>query len=365
MKKKTLFTTLLGILVVAALVAGGVRLIERKKAALLAVPPAKEYALVVPSRIAEVRNAELTLPYLAEVQSDTDITIASRVTARVVMIRPAGSQVRKGEVVARLDASDLKAKRESLRLKIDQIQNQIRAKQSDLSALRRTHARNAKLLDLKAISRDKFDTEASRIESLRASIAALRSSIASLRQNIREIEDTLSYAEIVAPTDGVVSDTKVSEGGTATAGHPVLTIAGGDVRRLVVRVPHELRPRQLIWRERRCELTPLNSTYHGLDEYSCALRADVPAGNRVEVSLVVFSGHVLILPRDALLSSNGHHEVLVLKGDRATARAVELIAEGVEGYAVKGLAEGARYLLAKPDVLLQAKAGVRIASPAS
>ncbi|RMG35748.1 MAG: hypothetical protein D6720_06460 [Gammaproteobacteria bacterium] len=361
--KKSYWKILLTLVVLALLAIVGMRLIAAKKAKEAAIPPAKTYALVVPSAVAEEREFELTLPYLAEVQSDSDTTIASKVTARVLMIKPTGTQVHRGEVIAQLDASDLQAKREALRLKIGEIENQIRAKQSDLSALRKTHARNAKLLAIQAISQDKFDTEAARIDALRANIAALQSNIASLRQNIREVEDTLSYTRVVAPMDGIISNTEVSEGGTATAGHPLLTIAGGSTRRLMVRVPHEQHPTQLIWGERRCDLVPLNSTFHGLDEYSCTLETDVPAGNRVEVSLVVFSGKALFIPHDGVLSANGRHEVLVLKGDHATARPITLLHEGVEGYAVKGIEPGERYLVAKPDILLQAKAGVQIVTP--
>ena len=360
---KRYWKTLIVILVLILLGVAGARLIAKKKAEEAAIPPAKTYALVVPSAVAEVREFDLTLPYLAEVQSDSDITIASKVTARVLRIKPAGTRVKRGEVIAELDASDLLAKREGLRLKIGEIENQIRAKQADLSALRKTHARNARLLAIKAISQDKFDTEAARIDALQASIAALRSNIASLRQNIREVEDTLSYTRVVAPMTGVISDTKVSEGGTATAGHPLLTLSGGTSRRLVVRVPHEQHPTRLIWGDKHCDLVPLNSTFHGLDEYSCTIETDVPAGNRVEVSLVVFSGKALYIPHDGVLSANGRHEVLVLEGERATAQPIRIRMEGVEGYAVEGLKPGVRYLVAKPDILLQAKAGVRVVTP--
>ena len=122
--KKTYWKILLILIALALLGIGGARLLAKKKAALAATSPAKTYALVVPTAIANAHNAELTLPYLAEVQSDSDTTIASKVTARVQMIKPTGTRVHEGEVVAQLDASDLQARREGLRLKIDQIENQ-------------------------------------------------------------------------------------------------------------------------------------------------------------------------------------------------------------------------------------------------
>ncbi|RMF16913.1 MAG: hypothetical protein D6758_07170 [Gammaproteobacteria bacterium] len=358
--------TLISLIVMSgALAAGGVRLIQAKKAEEAHIPPAASYALVVPSQIARSQHVELTLPYLAEVQTDSDIRIASKVTARVLMILPVGTTVHEGDVIARLDASDLKARRAALQQQIEGINNQIRAQKASLDALIKTHERNTRLLAINAISRDRYDTEAARIEALRANLDASKSKTEELREKIREVDDTLTYTDIRAPMGGVISATTVNNGSTATAGQPLLTLSGGDQRRLVVRVPHEQRPKQLIWEDETCSLTPLGTTYHGLDEYSCAVRTLVPAGNRVEVSLVVYSGDSLLLPHDAVLAINGRHEVLVLEGDQARPVPVTIEAEGVEGYATQSLRPGTRYLVAKPDILLQAKAGVRIhtASP--
>ncbi len=360
MSRRTVLRTVLVLLLVAALVALAVRAVARKKAAEAAIPPARSYALVLPTRTAQEGAVRLTLPYLAEVESDTETTIVSKVTARVLMIRPAGSRVRKGESLVRLDAGELQARRKELEARIAQARNEIRARRSELRALQKTHERNRRLLDVQAISRDKFDTEAARIDSLRSTIAALESKIASLRQSIRALQDTLSYLDVRAPADGVVSRTFVTEGGTATAGKPMIELSGGGARRLRVRVPHDLRPRALQWGALSCDLTPLGSTYHGLDEYSCEVQTDVPPGNRVEVRLVVFEGRAVALPPNGLLATDGRHEVLVLENGQGHARPVQVLAEGVEGFAVRGLPPGSEYLVAKPDLLLQAKAGVPV-----
>ena len=89
------------------------------------------------------QRVRLTLPYLAEVQSDTETTIASKITARVLMIKPVGTHVRKGELIVRLDAGDLEAERMGLEARIAQTQNEIQARRAELEALKKTHARNA------------------------------------------------------------------------------------------------------------------------------------------------------------------------------------------------------------------------------
>ncbi len=345
---------------VVVLAFAGVRAIQNKKAAEAAVPPARAYGVVVPVEKAEVGDVRLTMPFLAEVQSDSDVQIGSKVTARVEMIVPAGTTVKKGQLLARLDAGDLKAKKRSLELKIRQIDSEIKAKAADLQSLEKTHERNRKLLEIQAISQDRFDAEAARIDSLRASINALRSSQAALRASIREVEDTLSYTTIIAPMAGVVSKTFVTAGGTVGAGKPLLSLAGGTAKRLLVRVPDSIRPQALVHAGQQCQLQPLHSSYRGLDEYSCPLPIELPAGNRVEVWLVIWSGNGMLLPRNGLLAINGKHFVLTVAGDRATAREVKVVAEGAEGLVVDGLPAGSEYALAKPDILLKLMTGAPV-----
>ncbi len=357
---KQIVKWLIVLAIAAALVLGGIRLIQKKKAALASIPPAKHYGVVVPVEKAVLSSIRLTLPYLAEVQSDADVKIASKVTSRVNMIVSAGTRVAKGDVLVKLDAGELQAKKSALEAKIQEVSNQIRAKRADLRGLRRTHERNRKLLDSQAISRDKFDTEEDRIASLKATIASLRNKADALWQNIREIEDTLSYTTIKSPIAGVVSKAWVAEGGITSGGKPLLSLSGGKLKRLVTRVPETIHPSLLLWRRSQCELHPLHSTSHGLDEYSCPMDIDLPAGSRVEVRLVVHTGEGILLPTNGVLEIGDRHLALLVQGKHATAKPVGIIAEGSEGFAVKGLKPGDEYVVAKPDILLKLLTGAPV-----
>lgn len=360
MKLKKWATGLLVLFIVAVLVIMGVRLVKQKKAALASTPAAKSYGVVVPVQRTKVSQVQLTLPYLAEVESDSDVTIASKVTSRVEMILPSGTAVKEGDVVVRLDAGELIAKKKGLLLKIREANSQSKAKRADLESLKRTHSRNQQLLQSQAISQEKIDSEASRIESLQATLESLQSRADALKQNVKEIEDTLSYATVRSPVNGVVSKTFVAEGGIASGGKPLLSLSGGEDKRLLVRVPDDVKPTALLWSGKRCDLRALHSTYNGLDEYSCSLDVDLPAGNRVEVRLVVFDGEGMLLPTNAMLEINGQHDALRVEGEQASARSVEVVAEGSEGVVVQGLNEGDDVVVAKPDILLKLLTGIPV-----
>lgn len=359
---RTLLKWLIWLAIAAALVIVGIKAISNKKAAAEQIPPAKSYGVVASTQVAKPASIQLTLPYLGEVLSDTDVNIASKVTSRVEMIRPSGTLVKRGDVIVKLDSGELLAKKKGLQLKIAEAKNQIKAKLADLKNLKRVHEHTRELLATQVIPKDKYDTEAANIESLQATIASMRNRAASLEQNIKEIEDSMTYTTIRAPMDGVISKTFVAEGGIAGNGKPLLSLAGGDVKRVVVRVPAGIKPKALLMPglDQPCPLQPLNSSYHGLDEYNCQIRLDLPAGSRVGVKLIVFSGKGFLLPSNGVLEINGKTEVLIVEGDQASPRVVNIKAEGSEGLVVEGIHTGEEYVVAKPDILLKLLTGVRL-----
>ncbi len=342
------------------IIIAGIVLIQHKKNALNKIPPVKTYAVVVSTAKTQLTDTHITLPYLAEVQSDTDVNIASKVTARILSIVPAGTRVKKDDLLVSIDASDLKARESGLRLKISEVNNQIKAKKSELQNLVRLHQHNKELLAIQAVSQDKYDTEASQIISLKATIEGMKNNAEALSQNIKELQDTLSYTRIKAPFDGVVSKTFVSRGGIANSGKILLSLAGGTEKRFVTRVAQQIKPLELIYQNERCDLHSLHSTLNGLNEYSCPTRTNLPTGSRQKVRLTVYKGPGILIPVDGLLNINQQHLLFAVEGDKTMAKPVSVIADGTEGYVIKGVDSGVEYVLAKPDIMLKLLSGARI-----
>jgi len=337
-----------------------IKLIQHKKAAMKLIPQAKTYGVVVPINTAVSADVQITLPYLVEVESDSDVSIASKLDARVIYIANAGTTVKKGDLLVKVDGADLKARENSLLAKIDQISNEITAKQSELTNLKRVHRDHKKLLATQVFPQSQYDTETSQVKSLVATIASMRNNAESLYQNIEEIKDTLTYTLLKAPFDGVVSKTFVAEGGIASKGKTLLNLTGGTDKRFVTRTAQKIKPIALIYKQNTCTLNDLHSTLNGLNEYSCPAITTLPAGSREKVKLVIFKGEGILVPVDGLLNINDKHLILVVSDDRAHAVNVSIVAEGSEGYVVKGIKPGDRFVVAKPDVLLKVLAGVRV-----
>jgi len=352
--------TMTTLVAVIALAIAGVQVLKHKKAAMQNIAPAKTYGLVVPVETAHSKAVKLSIPYLALVQSNNNVNLTSKLTSRVDMIVTSGSRVKKGGILVILDSADLVAKKKALESKIRQVGNQITAKETDLASLKSTHRRNQKLLEVQAISQQKLDTESASISSLQSTINSMKNDVESLDQNIAEINDTISYSTIKSPMDGVVSKTFLAKGGLATTGKPLLNLSGGDSKQFLVRVSDDIRPQALWFTDKTCPLHALNSTYNGLNEYSCQIQSSLPAGNRVEVKLIVFDGDNILMPSDSVLQINGKQYVLLVKDDKAISREIHIINEGSEGLLVYGVHEGDEYVVAKPDILLKLLTGIKI-----
>ncbi len=357
LSKKSKVIMLIAVVVVLIL---AIKLIEDKKAAMKLIPEAKTYGVVVPFNTAVSAEVQITLPYLAEVESDSDVSIASKLDARVIYIANAGTVVKQGDLLVKVDGADLKARKNSLLAKIDQVSNEITAKQSELANLKRVHRDNKKLLAVKAVPQSQYDTETSQIKSLVATIASMKNNAESLYQNIEEIKDTLTYTLLKAPFDGVVSKAFVAEGGIASRGKTLLNLMGGTDKRFVTRTAQKIKPLALIYKNNTCILNNLNSTLNGLDEYSCPVTTSIPAGSREKVKLVIYKGEGILVPVDGLLNINNERLMLIVKDDHAYPVNVSIVAEGSEGYVVKGIKAGDKFVLAKADVLLKVLAGVRV-----
>ncbi len=333
------------IAVVAGLAILGIKKVKEVRAKDASTPKAVIYPITVSTITPKISsNVKLTLPYLAEVDNDNDVQIASRVPARVEKIKKTGEHVKKGEVVVRLDTTSTKSA-------INEIKSQIRASKVTLANLEATHRRTLKLLSVQGASIEQSERESSQIASIKEKINALREKIVSLRNN-------LSYATITSPVNGVVSKSFVSQGAISSPGKPLLSIRSKNGFYLKVRVPTETKIKGVILNHKFYSATPLNSTFHGLNEYKVYTNDNsLVTGDRVQVDVVVFNQQATLLPFDAILNRDGKSFVLVVNGNRAKLQEIHILKSAEQGVAISDNLEGKKIVVAKPDILLKLTSG--------
>ena len=327
--KKILKVALI-LVVIAVLVLLGLKAVKNKKAREASAPTAKTYPIVVQTMVPRTSSFRLTLPYLAISINETDVTLSSRIASRVESIKKSGESVKAGEVVARLDTTDLTAKIDAAKIKL---KNQI-------SSLRRT--------------KNLYKAKGASIEQLQKE----QSAIASLQAVLKTLQNQLGYATLNAPTSGVIAKTMMAEGDIAMPGKPLMQISAENGFSLLVRTPEDISPKALIYREKEYRLDPLNSTFNGLKEFKAYIDVKgMTSGDKVEVDIVVFDGEGIKLPFDAILNRSGESFVMLANGDRAVPRKIQIIQSAQEGVAISDKLEGEKIVIAKPDILLRLVSG--------
>ncbi len=347
------------ILIGVLLIGGGVVVLKKKKKAMANIPAMKVYHQVVRAVTPTNEDIVLTLPALAEVRSDLDVQLSSKLSSRITSMVKSGDKVTKGQVVVTLDHEDLLAKQEAIALQIFSLEADISAQQVALTTALASHKRTGALLDARGASVEEYDAEKSKIASLRAGLKGLSSKKGILEQNGKEISNLLSYAVITSPIDGMVSSTAANVGIIAMPGKPLLSIQADSGKYLLVRSADDIRPVEVLFEDQFYPLLVLNHTFRGLDEYRADVTTNRNSGERLPVRLVIYKGEGTMIPQAALLQKEGQNYCFTADGDIPRPIPVTVISSGTEGVVVEGLTTD-KVIVAKPDILLKLLAGVPV-----
>ncbi len=342
--KKTIITTL----VVVVLVIGGALVLKKAKNRDAAAPLAKTYDVVVSTQKVKSDSVQLTLPCLAIVQNDKDVMISSKIPARVESVKPSGSKVKKDEVIVKLDNAGIQSNISSVKSQLDAVNVAIK----NMTA---THERTLELLKVEGASVEQSQKEESMLSEMNAKKEALN-------QKLNELNNMMSYANIISPVTGIISKTMVNKGDMAMPGHPIANLKSDNGFYLLVRVPTNIDVKGVEVNNSRFDAVPLNSTFNGLAEYKAY--ADIPnmtSGDRLEVNVELFNGTGILLPFDAVINRNGKSYVLVRKGNKANAHEVKVVESGEQGIIISNNnLQGEEIVIAKQDILLKLLTGISL-----
>lgn len=353
--KKSITLILILLLVVGAVVA-----VKKKMAANAATPVLISYDLSVKTFTPKETNSTLTSPVLALVKNDRDALLSAKFPASVLSILPAGSAVKAGEVVVRLDDRDWVAKKEGLNSALYSAQNEEKAKALALEHEKESHKRTLELLAVKGASIEQSQTEESRIALLGADLSGVKSKQAQIKSDITNVNAQLDYATLRAPTDGIVGETFAAVGDVAAPGKPLASIRAANGAYLSVRVALGTPAKTLLYGEHHAPLRFLQNN-NGMDEYRADMALNLPSGARIETKMVTFEGNGIFLPCEAVLLKDAKAYVLVVDGHIAKAHEIRVVAQGDEGFVAQSVPSG-RLALAKPDILLKLLGGASLAA---
>jgi len=351
---------LVWVVIAVALVVVAVNAVKKKKALEANRLIAKEYKINVDTLTLVKEQSLLTLPYLATVMNDNDGDIATKISSKVTYIKKLGTGVKKGEVVARLDDKDLKAKLQALTIGIDSLGVNIKAQEEVLSNLILIHKRTKELLDVKGASLEEYQNEESKISLTKAKVQTLRGEIKINTAKITELKNLIEYATLKANTDGIISKVFVSEGEVAMAGHPILSISSEEGKYLLINLPKTQDIKEILYNQKTYKVTALHSTINGLKQYKAKVNSLESVGEKVDIQVVVYDDMGIKVPLDALLQTNGKNYIFIVQQDKAIQEEIEVVCSAQEGYIIDSKYEHKKIVLAKPDIFLKLISGLKI-----
>jgi membrane fusion protein, multidrug efflux system len=213
-----------------------------------AAPTEKSVAAAGPSSIDVVRVVQRPTNVVLEMPGQLDpyesVAVYPKVTGFVKSIRvDRGSRVRKGELMAELEAPELLAQRAEAQSKLQAAESQLavtRAKaDSDSSTFDRLKAASA---TPGVVAGNDVVVAQKNVEADRSQIAAAQQTGEAARQALRSVTQMEGYLRVTAPFEGVVTERNVHPGtlvgpNSGAAETPMLRVMDTDRLRLVVPVP--------------------------------------------------------------------------------------------------------------------------------
>ena len=164
----------------------------------------KEEKVSFETATAEVANIQNSITATGTIEPVTSVTVGTQVSGIVSKLYvDYNSVVKKGQVIAELDKTNLTSELNTARANLSSAQSALNYQQAN-------YQRYKTLYDKGLVSADDF-------ENARLSYLQAKEQVAASRESVNKAQTNLGYATITSPIDGVVLSKSVEEGQTVAA----------------------------------------------------------------------------------------------------------------------------------------------------
>lgn len=355
---------ILGLALVVVIVLAGVLAIRHKKQSLSRLSPPQAPAVSVDVVPVKTGTVAASLKTVALIQSGTAATVSAQVAGALLEVRfREGDTVRKGEVMARVDARVLDDAVASAEARVAAARQERTRQEAIVS-------RDTVLVANDALSKQAFEASEAQVEAAKSAQVAAERALATAR-TLR------SFADVPAPWSGVVSARLAEPGDLVASGRPVFTVQVAGPVRVVSKLSQEslalLSPggRVVLANGNDTRETRISRIYPALDashlgtvetELASAPFGLSPGATVAATYAAASSPQGLVVPAAALLE--GTAETLVVRVKDGKAQPIRVVVAGGDGRnsTVKGdLAAGDLVVTGLPSELMALTAGTPVA----
>lgn len=314
--------------------------------------------------VIEGQGGAIEREYSGEIRARLESRLSFRVPGKLVS-RPVnlGDTVKRGQVLAQLDPTDLELGQQA-------------AKAALVAAQAQSNLASADLKRFQELKNQGFVSPAM-LERYQAAQKGAEATVTQARANALLQGNQAGYSQLLADGSGVITSIDNEPGQVVAAGMPVVTLAHDGPRDVVFAVPDDLGPplrallarngaiKVRLWGSSQWMPATVREVAAAADALTRTLqvKADLPAaasqaalGQTAAVALNVPSriGQGLLIPLPALVEQGGKSVVWVLDGKTMTVRPQPVITAEVSGNLVlvaRGLQPGQEIVTAGAHVL--------------
>ena len=176
---------------------------------------------------AEVAPANIvnTVTATGTIEPVTSVTVGTQVSGIVSKLYvDYNSVVKKGQVIAELDKSNLISELNSAKANLEQAKASLASAESSLSYQAANFRRNKTLYQKGLISGNDYESARLSYQTAMASVSSARDQVSAAREQVKKAQTNLGYATITSPIDGIVLSKSVEEGQTVAASFSTPTL---------------------------------------------------------------------------------------------------------------------------------------------
>lgn len=178
----------------------------------------KEETVNFTTEAAAPANIENSVTATGSIEAVTTVTVGTQVSGIVSKLYvDYNSVVKKGQVIAELDKSNLVSQLNSAKAAFAEAQAQLRSAQSDVAYQRSNYNRYKALYQKGLISANDYESARLSYQTAEATLSQRKDAVLSSREEVNRAQTNLGYATITSPIDGVVISKSVEEGQTVAA----------------------------------------------------------------------------------------------------------------------------------------------------
>jgi RND family efflux transporter MFP subunit len=239
---------LITIIIIVLIAVGGIRLLKMRKAQLANLPTPQHPVYTVKGAIVQKGVVLEKNKFLGKIVPENEVNVSTKFAGNIEKVYVnEGDKVKKGQLLAKLDDSNIQIAIQNLKINKEALQNQLKSLEAQLESAKSNYEfvktnfeRDKKLFEGKAISEIQFlqsktqlDTAKAKIDSIKANIEALKNKISSIDKQVELKKSDLKYLDIYSSVNGVVEKVFLREGNLAVPGKPILRLQSSKYKILI------------------------------------------------------------------------------------------------------------------------------------